>query len=156
MFNSTQRSYSKPALNIYAFMALFGIFMAKFTKFDQWSVYGFDFFPKGYIQGFSGSTHFLSTFLVYFILSSLIIFMFRRGFISIYQNIQRKRMINSYAKQSLKWYQKIPVMSSFMNWYILGFKIWISNTPQKGYNFGYFIFFNFALASFDFLLISIF
>jgi len=151
---------TKKPLNIYAFMALAAIFMAKLTKFDQWSVYGFDFFPKiPELSGFEGSTHYLSTFLVYFIVFSTIVFLIKLGIKDIVKSYKRKKeikMIKDFesGKSNLKWYQKIPLISKFFSWYKKGVKIWFSNKVDKSYNFGSFIFFNFMLVNIDFFIIA--
>ena len=147
----------------------FGSLMAKVTTIHEYafngvtyhfSKYGFNFFPKiSALSGFGGSTHFISTFIVYYFVLYAIVFLIKLGIKDIVKSYKRKKeikMIKDFesGRANLKWYQKIPLISKFFSWYKKGMKIWFSNKVDRSYNFGSFIFFNFMLVNIDFFIIA--
>jgi len=142
---------TKPKLNFIAFAALGGLAMGKLTAFEEYSAFGFNFFPmdSSLMTGFAGTAHLLSTLLVYMILLIVLKFVLSYMFIGSYKNVKRKREISKLTgKKSSS--RKIPLIS----WYIRGAKMWFSDKREANYNFGMFIFFNFVLLFFNVQVLS--
>lgn len=144
------KANTKPKLNFIAFAALGGLGMGKLTSFEEFSSFGFNFFPMDseYLVGFAGSAHLLSTLLVYMTLLIALKFAITYVFVGSYKNAKRKRDISKLSGETSS--RKIPLIS----WYLRGAKMWFSNKREANYNFGLFIFFNFALLFFNIQILS--